>query len=348
MRLIEGRDISWDDDDKKRGVVIINQTVARRLWPGEDAVGRMALAGGTEARVVGVIADVRETSVEGNVGWQMYLPATQFWPMGAQLVVRTKLPPETLASSVMKYVAPDQPGAACHRIPSPPTTCGSRGFATALLPVARHLLRRAGSSTGFTWDLRRHLVFGGTADPGNRHSHGVGGNPGSGAVSRHWKDTVAGTHRNRNRDGGVIRNLQFDCLASFRNPGQRSGYFPEHDLVAAAGGAARRLHTGATRLAYQPNDCPTQQLIPCDCSEAEGICSSLHQQPNAVGHHASTKNQLVNPTEAKRSGGTCCFPTTNQTPMETQLSPLSSRPGFPAARSTGQSRVCAFLLRKGA
>jgi predicted permease len=112
MRLIEGRDISWDDGPKSEKVVIINQTVARRLWPGEDAVGRMALAGGTEARVVGVIADVRETSVEGNVGWQMYLPATQFWPMGAQLVVRTKLPPETLASSVMKtlrQINPAQP-----------------------------------------------------------------------------------------------------------------------------------------------------------------------------------------------------------------------------------------------
>ncbi len=82
-----------------------------------------------------------------------------------------------------------------------------------------------------------------------------------GAVIIHRKDTVARAHRNRHRDGNVIRNLQFDCVASVRNAGQRSGYLFEHDLVAAAGGAAGRLYTGATRLAHRPNDCFTQQLM---------------------------------------------------------------------------------------
>jgi len=36
MHLVKGRDIRWDDTDKKVGVVIINETIARRLWPGED------------------------------------------------------------------------------------------------------------------------------------------------------------------------------------------------------------------------------------------------------------------------------------------------------------------------
>ncbi len=51
-----------------------------------------------------------KTSVEGDVGWQMYLPATQFWPSGAQLVVRSKLPPSTLASSVMRTLREINPG----------------------------------------------------------------------------------------------------------------------------------------------------------------------------------------------------------------------------------------------
>ena len=114
MHLIKGRDIRWDDINKKEGVVIINETVARRLWPGEDPIGRMAQAGGTDVRVIGVVADVHESSVEGNPGWQMYVSgaAPQFGPEGAQLVVRTKLPPEALATSVMstlRQINPAQP-----------------------------------------------------------------------------------------------------------------------------------------------------------------------------------------------------------------------------------------------
>ncbi len=114
IHLLKGRDIRWDDNDKKEGVVIINETVARRLWPGQDPIDRMAVAGGTDVRVIGVVADVHESSVEGNPGWQMYLPGVSplFGPDGAELVVRTKLPPEMLASTVMstlREMNPAQP-----------------------------------------------------------------------------------------------------------------------------------------------------------------------------------------------------------------------------------------------
>jgi len=52
--------------------------------------------------VVGVVSDVRETSVEASSGPEVYLSMTQAGPVGAELVVRTKLPPEVLASSVMR------------------------------------------------------------------------------------------------------------------------------------------------------------------------------------------------------------------------------------------------------
>jgi predicted permease len=113
MRLREGRDISWEDLFNNRNVVIINETVARKLWPGQDAVGRMAMAGGMETEVIGVIVDVRETGAEDNAGAQMYLPATkQFGPEGANLVVRSKLPPAALATSVLRTlreINPAQP-----------------------------------------------------------------------------------------------------------------------------------------------------------------------------------------------------------------------------------------------
>jgi len=103
MRLREGHDLTWDDLSNNRSVVILNETVARKLWPGQDPIGRIAVAGGTDAEVIGVIADVRESSAEDNAGAQMYLPATkQFGPEGANLVVRSKLVPSTLATSLMQ------------------------------------------------------------------------------------------------------------------------------------------------------------------------------------------------------------------------------------------------------
>jgi predicted permease len=112
MHLESGRDISWDDGPKSGKVVLINETIARRLWPGEDPIGRISKVNGSDTKVIGVVADVHESTVEGKAGWQMYLPATQWPPAGAQLVVRTKLPPDTLAASVMgtlRQINPGQP-----------------------------------------------------------------------------------------------------------------------------------------------------------------------------------------------------------------------------------------------
>jgi predicted permease len=110
MRLIKGRDISWDDGPKSERVVVINETVAKRLWPGQDPVGRIAEVNDGDARVVGVIADVHESGAETVPGWQMYLPATQWGPAGAELVVRTKLQPTALASNVMHTLREINPG----------------------------------------------------------------------------------------------------------------------------------------------------------------------------------------------------------------------------------------------
>ncbi len=116
MRLMAGRDFSWADDPTNRGVIIINEALARALWPHENAVGQMASAGPFNACVViGVVSDVHETSVEGSAGWQIYYAATQARPAGAELVVRTQLPPDTLAASVLRtlrQLIPNQPAAA--------------------------------------------------------------------------------------------------------------------------------------------------------------------------------------------------------------------------------------------
>jgi len=110
LRLIEGRDIAWDDTADKQQVVILNQTVAREFWPGEDPIGRMVEVNGKDTRVIGVVDDVKQSGAEKKVGWQMYLPAMQQWPEGANLVVRTKLPTDALAGTLMKTLRSIDPG----------------------------------------------------------------------------------------------------------------------------------------------------------------------------------------------------------------------------------------------
>jgi len=67
-----------------------------------------------EYHVVGVVDDVHEESVEGATGSQIYYPATQQGPEGAQLVVRSTIPPAALAASVLRSLRelnPQQPAA---------------------------------------------------------------------------------------------------------------------------------------------------------------------------------------------------------------------------------------------
>ncbi|MGC9945275.1 MAG: ABC transporter permease [Bryobacteraceae bacterium] len=114
MQLRAGRDFNWQDQPRSERVVIVNQAAARYHWPGQNPVGRTALVNGVDTRVIGVIADVRECSVEDSSGIEMYLPETQADPEGAELVVRSQVPPEALASSLMRTLRvynPEQPAA---------------------------------------------------------------------------------------------------------------------------------------------------------------------------------------------------------------------------------------------
>jgi predicted permease len=92
MRLREGRDFTWQDGDKREHAVIINQAAARHFWPGEDALGKLSIVDGGDmapARVVGVIQDVSQTSLEAQAAPEIYVPVMQSSPEGANLVVRT-------------------------------------------------------------------------------------------------------------------------------------------------------------------------------------------------------------------------------------------------------------------
>jgi predicted permease len=117
---LSGRDFTWDDGPASTPVVVINASYSRFLnsyahWPNGEATGHILVNGaGQTALVVGVADDVHEENVEGDTGWQIYYSDLQQQPTGGELVVRSTLPPATLANSVMtllRELNPKQPAA---------------------------------------------------------------------------------------------------------------------------------------------------------------------------------------------------------------------------------------------
>jgi predicted permease len=113
IALIAGRDISETDTPSGEPVIVINRTMARTLWPGQNAIGQTMRACG-ERHVVGVVGDVRHLALEQSSGMEMYLPMRQCPDISSlDLVIRTSLPPAELAASVraaLKPIAPNLPG----------------------------------------------------------------------------------------------------------------------------------------------------------------------------------------------------------------------------------------------
>jgi predicted permease len=113
IALIAGRDISATDIPSGEPVIVINQTLARTLWPGQNAIGQTMRACG-ERHVVGVVGDVRHLALEQASGMEMYLPMRQCRDISSvDLVVRSSLPPAEVAASVraaLKPIAPNLPG----------------------------------------------------------------------------------------------------------------------------------------------------------------------------------------------------------------------------------------------
>jgi predicted permease len=118
---INGRDFTWDDGPKTQPVVLINESFAHYLatlanWTDGSAIGKLLENGGPgkDLLVVGVVADVHEENIDGDTGWQIYYPATQASPAGAELVVRSKLQPAALGGTVLQTLRemnPKQPAA---------------------------------------------------------------------------------------------------------------------------------------------------------------------------------------------------------------------------------------------
>jgi predicted permease len=110
--LVAGRGFTPHDTADSENVMVINEAMARVLWPDQDPIGQTAVfPGSSEWRVIGVVANVRHSSLEEEAGLEMYLPMNQIGDWGAlELAVRSSLPPESVAAAVTAVAARVDPG----------------------------------------------------------------------------------------------------------------------------------------------------------------------------------------------------------------------------------------------
>jgi predicted permease len=109
-----GRDFDERDSARVPHVVIVNETFARRHFPGEDPIGRTLITGMGQlpSRVVGVVADVRSTGLNTPPEADYFLPALQRPETFTNIVVRTNVTAAAMAPLVreaLREVDPDLP-----------------------------------------------------------------------------------------------------------------------------------------------------------------------------------------------------------------------------------------------
>jgi putative ABC transport system permease protein len=108
--ILQGRRFEEDDRDPNRNAVILSDSLARRMFPGENPLGRLIRPGrqGEWLTVVGVAANVKNSGLIEREHPEYYVPRKRSSVnvgAGATAIIRTATPPRAMASSVRAEIA---------------------------------------------------------------------------------------------------------------------------------------------------------------------------------------------------------------------------------------------------
>jgi predicted permease len=105
LPLRVGREFTWTDDEKAARVAIVNETLAKKYFPGKSAIGQR-LKGETDRwdEIVGVVADTKYQSMSEKPTAYFYVPFQQTQGSRIALFVRTGTAPESLGNTIQAAV----------------------------------------------------------------------------------------------------------------------------------------------------------------------------------------------------------------------------------------------------
>ena len=105
-RVREGRGFVASDTTTSTPVAIVNETMAKRYWPGTSAIGGRVRFTDQEAwrEVVGIIGDVKHWGLDAPVNPELYVPTSQFPAFALTFVVLTNGDPLALVPIAQRHV----------------------------------------------------------------------------------------------------------------------------------------------------------------------------------------------------------------------------------------------------
>jgi len=104
MPVIRGRTIDERDRQGAPGAMVINETMARRYFTGEDPIGRVVRNPHGRAEVVGIVGDVKHYGLDREPRAELFMPAWQNPLNGMAIVVRTASDPQQFVDSIRRVV----------------------------------------------------------------------------------------------------------------------------------------------------------------------------------------------------------------------------------------------------
>jgi putative ABC transport system permease protein len=111
--ILRGRDITDSDREGAPRVALVNETLGRELWPGQDPVGRnLVFRAGVSARVIGVVRDIRQDRLDAAPKPEFYISSLQAGFHCGSLAIHTSVDPAGIAGAVREAVwsvDPEQP-----------------------------------------------------------------------------------------------------------------------------------------------------------------------------------------------------------------------------------------------
>jgi predicted permease len=107
--LMRGRDFSWND---RQPGVILSRSLAARLWPGEDPIGKQLLIFRNPNEVIGIVGDVKNEGLSAEQTAAVYVTMLRS-PRGSQnMFIRVRGNPAALLPALREAVWSTDPGQA--------------------------------------------------------------------------------------------------------------------------------------------------------------------------------------------------------------------------------------------
>jgi putative ABC transport system permease protein len=100
ISLRAGRLFSDGDTESAPSVALLSETLARKLFPSDDPLGKRLAVGGLNATIIGVVSDIRYTGLDGEVEQAVYLTYRQLPRSGMALVLRSTMEPSSLTPAL--------------------------------------------------------------------------------------------------------------------------------------------------------------------------------------------------------------------------------------------------------